>query len=286
MKRAGVFVDGKFVGFVEHGGKLVRALREMRRQGEVAMQINVAFYAKTNEVFINTDEGRVRRPLVIVKSGKPLLTKKHVDKLAKGELHWKNLVESGLIEFLDAEEEENAFVALNPENVTPDHTHLEIDHSIILGFASSQLPYPEYNMAPRVLMSAQHAKQSLGLYASNFNLRSDARAHVLFYPQQPLLQTRAYRNLRLSNRPSGQNMVVAVLSYKGFNMNDAVVLNKTSVDRGMGRSVFIRTYGAVERRYPGGQKDSFGIPEEYVQGFLARKRTRIWTKTDSLPLRP
>src|SRR3989344_3131921 len=221
MKRAGVFVDGKFVGFVEHGGKLVLALREMRRQGEVAMQINVAFYAKTNEVFINTDEGRVRRPLVIVKSGKPLLTKEHVDKLAKGELHWKNLVESGLIEFLDAEEEENAFVALTPELVRPDHTHLEIDHSMILGFASSQLPYPEYNMAPRVLMSAQHAKQSLGLYASNFNLRSDTRAHVLFYPQQPLLQIRAYR--------------------------------------------------AVERRYPGGQKDSFGIPEEYVQGFLGEE---------------
>ncbi|MEM4254892.1 MAG: DNA-directed RNA polymerase subunit B [Candidatus Norongarragalinales archaeon] len=271
MKHAGVFVDGKFVGFAENGEKLARELREMRRAGDVHSQINIAFYAKTNEVFINTDEGRVRRPLIVVKNGKPLLSKEQADKLEKGELHWKNLVEQGLIEFLDAEEEENAFVALKPEDVTPDHTHLEIDHSMILGFASSQLPYPEYNMAPRVLMSAQHAKQSLGLYASNFNLRSDTRAHVLFYPQQPLLQTSAYRNLRLNKRASGQNLVVAVLSYKGFNMNDAVVLNKTSVERGIGRSAFIRTYGAVERRYPGGQKDSFGIPEEYVQGFLGEE---------------
>ena len=103
MKRAGVFVDGKFVGFSEHGGKLVRDLREMRRNGDVASQINVAFYARTNEVFINTDEGRVRRPLIVVKNGKPLLTAEHVGKVSKGELRWKNLVEDGLIEFLDAD---------------------------------------------------------------------------------------------------------------------------------------------------------------------------------------
>src|SRR3989344_7364283 len=271
MKQASVFLDGKFVGFVDNGHKLVDELRKMRRGGGLNNGVNAAYFHKTNEVFVNSDEGRARRPLLVVKQGKPLLTAELSEKLKNGEMHWKDLLEKGIVEFLDAEEEENAFVALNTETLTSEHTHLEIDPLMILGFASSQLPYPEYNMAPRVLMAAQHAKQSLGLYASNFNLRSDTRAHVLFYPQQPLLQTRAYRNLRLSNRPSGQNMVVAVLSYKGFNMNDAVVLNKTSVDRGMGRSVFIRTYGAVERRYPGGQKDSFGIPEEYVQGFLGEE---------------
>ncbi|MFH1057016.1 MAG: DNA-directed RNA polymerase subunit B [Candidatus Micrarchaeota archaeon] len=271
MREASVFLDGKFVGFIDKGFKLVRELREMRRRGELDPEVNVAFYGKTNEVFVNTDEGRVRRPLIVVKNGKGLLTEEHLEKIRKGELHWKQLVENGIIEFLDSEEEENCFIALKPENLTPEHTHLEIDQIMILGFASSQLPFPEYNMAPRVLMAAQHAKQSLGLYASNFNLRTDTRAHVLFYPQQPLLQTRAYRDLNLAKRAAGQNFVVAVLSYKGFNMNDAVVLNKTSVERGMGRSVFIRTYAALERRYPGGQKDAFEIPKEYVQGFLGEE---------------
>ena len=209
--------------------------------------------------------------MLVARHGKPLLTQEHVEKLKKGELRWRQLVEQGLVEFLDAEEEENCFVALNEKTLTPEHTHLEISPAMILGFASSQLPFPEYNMAPRVLMAAQHAKQSLGLYASNYNLRTDTRSHVLFYPQQPLLQTNAYKNLNLPKRPAGQNFVVAVLSYRGFNMNDAVVIGKSAVERGLGRSVFIRTYSTVERRYPGGQKDSFGIPEEHVQGFLGEE---------------
>ena len=267
MKQASVFLDGKFVGFVDNGHKLVDELRKMRRGGGLNNGVNAAYFHKTNEVFVNSDEGRARRPLLVVKQGKPLLTAELSEKLKNGEMHWKDLLEKGIVEFLDAEEEENAFVALNTETLTSEHTHLEIDPLMILGFASSQLPYPEYNMAPRVLMAAQHAKQSLGLYASNFNLRSDTRSHLLFYSQQPLLQTRAYKELNLKNRSAGQNFVVAVLSYKGFNMNDAIVLNKTSVERGMGRSAFFRSYSAVERRYPGGQRDSFGIPEEYVQGY-------------------
>src|SRR3989338_8305198 len=159
MKQASVFLDGKFVGFVDSGGKLVEEIRKMRRSGEMNSEVNVAFFSKTNEVFVNSDEGRVRRPLIVVKNGKGLLTDEHQEKLKKGEWRWKDLIDNGVVEFLDAEEEENAFVALKPETLTPDHTHLEIDHLMILGFASSQLPFPEYNMAPRVLMAAQHAKQ-------------------------------------------------------------------------------------------------------------------------------
>ncbi|MFH0922727.1 MAG: DNA-directed RNA polymerase subunit B [Candidatus Micrarchaeota archaeon] len=269
--KASVFLNGRFVGFHDNGGKLVGEMRDQRRKGDLASDLNVAYYERTNEVFINTDEGRARRPLIVVKNGKPLLTQELADRLKRRELTWNELVESGVIEYLDAEEEENTFVALNLEALNEKHTHLEIDPVMILGYASAQLPFPEYNMAPRVLMSAQHAKQSLGLYASNFNFRTDTRAHVLFYPQQPLVQTRVYESLGLGKRSSGQNFVVAVLSYYGFNMNDAIVLNKNAVERAMARSVFSRTYSAEERRYPGGQKDKFCRPEEYVQGYLGEE---------------
>lgn len=264
-------MNGRFVGFHDHGGKLAVEMRDQRRKGELSADVNVAFYERTNEVFVNTDEGRARRPLIVAKNGKPLLTQEHVDKLKRKELVWNDLVESGVIEYLDAEEEENAFVALSQDVLNEKHTHLEIDPVLILGYASAQLPFPEYNMAPRVLMSAQHAKQSLGLYASNYNFRTDTRAHVLFYPQQPLIQTRVYDALNLGKRASGQNFVVAVLSYYGFNMNDAIVLNKNAVERAMARSIFSRTYNTEERRYPGGQKDKFCSPEEYVQGYLGEE---------------
>ncbi|MFQ5406329.1 MAG: DNA-directed RNA polymerase subunit B [Candidatus Micrarchaeia archaeon] len=274
--KCSVFLNGRFVGFHENGDLLTKTLREKRRNDELDSEMNVSFYPKTNEVFINTDEGRARRPLVVVKNSKPLLKDEHVQKLQSGELSWMDLIKEGLVEYLDAEEEDNAFVALNEELLkkkedkgrAKKYTHVEFDPSAILGFASAQIPFPEYNMAPRVLMAAQHTKQALGLYTSNFNMRTDTRGYLLFYPQKPIVQTRIYAELENFKRSSGQNFVVAVLSYKGFNMDDAVVMNKAAVERAIGRSAFFRSYSTQEQRYPGGQRDKFEIPEEYVQGYL------------------
>ncbi|MFH1247157.1 MAG: hypothetical protein V1644_02135, partial [Candidatus Micrarchaeota archaeon] len=271
MDKGSVYINGRFVGFCENGEKLSRELRDKRRQGQLDHQVNVVFYSTTDEVFINTDEGRARRPLLVLKHNKPVLTSEQIEKVSKGELAWSALVKQGVIEYLDAEEEENALVSINLENLKNldrQYTHLEIDPAAILGFASSQVPFTEYNMAPRVLMASQHTKQSLGLYASNFNLRSETRGYLLYYPQRPLVQTDVYDSLEVYRRSSGQNFVVAVLSYAGHNMSDAIVLNKSAVDRGLGRSVFLRTYENEERRYPGGQRDSFEIPQEYVQGYF------------------
>ncbi len=267
--KATVFLNGRFVGFHENGERLAKEIREKRRTGELPYSINVSFYSKTGEVFINSDKGRPVRPLIVVKNQKSTYTEAIEEKVKSGSTHWFELVKSGIIEYLDAEEEENAYVANSQKDITERTTHLEIDPLGILGYASAQVPFPEYNMAPRVLMAAQHTKQSLGLYASNFNLRTDTRAHILFYPQKPIVQTRAYSELGLSNRPSGENFVVAILSYKGFNMNDAVVMNKSSIERGMARSAFLRSYATEERRYPGGQKDKIEVPQEYAQGYMS-----------------
>jgi len=239
LTSSSVYLNGKFVGFAENGDRLSKELREKRRAAEIDAEANVSYYSKTNEVFVNTDEGRARRPLIIVKNGKPLLKEEHLEKIKKGELHWIDLVQQGIVEYLDAEEEENCFVAVDEDLLKKKvekgkgerYTHVEIDPNTILGYASSQIPFPEYNMAPRVLMAAQHAKQSLGLYASNYNLRTDTRGYVLHYAQAPLVQTNAYKTLENYKRASGQNFVVAVLSYKGFNMDgtsvDATFRNKT-----------------------------------------------------------
>ena len=124
---AKVFVDGLLIGYHANGEKLAQNLRELRRRGEISTSVNVALYKYPHiqEVWINMDEGRVRRPLIIVKDGKPLLTKEHIEGLKNRTLRFRDLISMGVIEFLDAEEEENALVALKPEDVTPEHTHLE-----------------------------------------------------------------------------------------------------------------------------------------------------------------
>src|SRR5437879_1631342 len=166
--------------------------------------------------------------------------------------------------------------------ITKEHSHIEVDPMVILGVASGVVPYPEHNSSPRVTMGAGMAKQSLGLGSSNYRLRPDTRSHLLHYPEQPLVQTDSMKYVSFNERPAGQNFVVAVMSHHGYNMEDAIVMNKASIDRGLGRSSFMRTYRAEERRYPGGQEDHFEIPSPDVRGARADLSYASLTPDDGL----
>ncbi|VVB51314.1 DNA-directed RNA polymerase subunit B' [uncultured archaeon] len=262
----GVYLNGRLIGEHSQPQKLVGRLRDFRRRGEINYSVAITYSEENNEVQIYTDKGRVLRPLIVVKDGKPLLSEQQVKELRSGKILWEDLIKQGIIEYLDAEEEENAYVSLYLDKLTEEHTHLEVTPSVILGVSSGFAPYPEYNSSPRVTMAAAMSKQTLGLYSSNFFQRFDSRANVLHYPQSPLVKTDVTDVLDYNNRPAGQNFVVAVMSYKGYNMEDAIILNKSSIERGLGRSTFYRTYTSEERGYPSGQKDKFEVPTENVEG--------------------
>lgn len=271
---AKVFLNGTLVGYYAGSAEsLARALIHLRRKGRLHPEINVK-YLRTeylNEVYINTDEGRTLRPLIVVENGKPKLTQEVINEYLSGKATFEDLVKRGIIEFLDPDEEENAYVALNPEDLTPEHTHLELWPPAIVGVAAATIPFLEHNQSPRNTYQAAMAKQALGLYASNFNLRFDSRAHVLHYPQKPIVQTKFLDIIGYNDRPAGQNFIIAVLSYTGYNMEDAVILNKSSVDRGLARSTFYREYITEELRYAGGQMDKIEIPEPSVRGYRGRE---------------
>jgi DNA-directed RNA polymerase subunit B len=306
-----VYVNGDLKGVSEKARELIAEMRHRRRSGLLSHEINIRYDQEMDEVIINCDEGRLRRPLLVVNDGKLALTRKNIEDIREGKSKWSDLIREGVLEWIDAEEEEDAYICVDPFEVPErcekcgralspievdwmnpgtndkqanlkckhcnqiisgkllmhkDHTHMEVDPMVILGVCAGLVPYPEHNSSPRVTMGAGMSKQSLGLASSNYRKRPDTRGHVMHYPQKPMVQTKTMEFVAFNERPAGQNFVVAILSYHGYNMEDALILNRASVERGLGRSSFMRTYRAEERRYPGGQEDHFEIPPPDVRG--------------------
>ncbi|MDD5339905.1 MAG: DNA-directed RNA polymerase subunit B [Candidatus ainarchaeum sp.] len=266
-EKTAIFLNGRLVGYHPDGKSLSNRLRERRRMNELSSQVNIYYSHKLNELHILTDKGRVRRPYIVVENGKSRLTPEVLARIKSNELNWNHLVKMGIIEYLDAQEEENTLICIKEEDLTPEHTHLEVDASNLFGVVAGVLPYPEHNSGPRITMACAMAKQSLGIYSTNFSHRYDTRGYIMYYPQEPLVQTSIYKALKLREKSAGQNCVVALTSYHGYNMADAIVVNRSSIDRGLHRICMFKTYETEERMYPGGQKDKIELPTPEVVGY-------------------
>ena len=337
-----VHVNGDIYGIHKRGTNLVRHFKSARRRGTIPPEVSIRYDSENRDIFINTDKGRILRPLLILYDGAPRLTSQHLDALTAGEMTFRNLVNEGIIEWVDAEEEEDLYIAPKPfvlpatvpkgkhagrpitnESVewtnlgepgaaeaklkarirmpnndwevasfsvpleyTPEHTHCEIDPQLVLGVCASLIPYPEHNSTPRVTGGTAMVKQSLGLPSSNYRLRPDTRAHILHYPQRSITRTRAMETTNFDERPGGQNFIVAIMSLHGYNMQDAVIMNRGSIDLGLGRSTFMRTYNAERRRFPGGQVEEIEKPGTSLQEVKGLKpdESYVHLEGDGLPL--
>ena len=275
-----VIVDGLIAGTTRAPSQLVEELIRMRRAGEISSEVNATHFPPEREngrgyVYVNCDSGRVRRPLIIVENGTPKLTREQIEAVQRGEMRWEDLVEKGIIEYLDSDEEESALVALDIPKISNDTTHLELASYAMLGICASIIPYSEHNQSPRNAYESAMAKQALGVSCTNFFNRVDSRAHLLHYPQMPLARTKPMEIINYDGRPAGQNCVVAVLSFQGYNMEDAIVVNRSSVDRGLARSTFFRIYEGECRQYLGGLRDKFEIPEPGTRGYRGDRYYRL-----------
>ena len=273
-----VYLNEKYAGKVENANAFVREVREKRRQNKLPGIMNIVYNEVFDEIYVDISRGRARRPLIIIDGGKSRLTDDLKKKLMNNEIGWKDLVEQGVIEYLDALEEEQALVALNENELTSEHTHLEISPIAILGITTSLVPYLNFVQSSRLNRGSKTQKQSLGLYAANYLQRLDTDVSVLQYPQRPIVQTYMHELAKYNKHPSGQNIVIALMSYEGFNMQDSIVINKASIERGLARSIYFRPYVAEELRYSGGLVDEIGIPEKDVKGYKSEHDYRLLDK--------
>lgn len=273
-KMAEVYLDNRFIGTVEDTASFVDNFVTERRKSKISSNVNIHYNSANDEIYIESSKGRLRRPLIVVKDGQSMFTEKHLHQLEKDEITWDDLFNQGVIEYLDSSEEENALVAFREEDLTKEHTHLEISPLTMFSLCTSLVPFGNHAPPARVNMGSKNQKQALGFYAANYLLRMDMDVNLLNTPQVPMAQSVMHDISDDSKHPAGQNMIVAVMSYKGYNMEDAIILNKGSIDRGLARSTYYRPISSEELRYSGGLIDEVGIPDKDVKGYRTEKDYR------------
>ena len=288
-----VFINGNWIGIHDNAHKLVPMLLLLRRNGLIDNTISISWNIPDMELNIWTDAGRIIRPLYICNDGKLIISNTHIKDINSNKFNWhdltkgfcekkmevdfngkylppdivineKNVLDSlsnkqALIEYLDVQEVNTSKICVhfNEMNKGIKYTHCEIHPSLILGILGLVIPFAEHNQSPRNLFSVGQTKQAVSFYASNFKNRLDLAAHVLNYPQKPLVTTRYMKYITGETMTYGINGIIAIATYTGYNQEDSVIINKSSLDRGLFRSVYYRTYAEYEINNDTYMEDTF-----------------------------
>lgn len=287
---AKVMVNGDWIGISKEPQVLAKKLREARRSGILNVYTSIAWHNKENIININTDAGRMVRPLYIVDevTNQLRITNEIVKQLQEGVIKWDDLLRNhyvgsesnkerlAMVEYVDAEEMDTIMIAMDYQQIKdndPDndsfyrYTHCEIHPCTMLGILASNIPFPDHNQAPRNLFQGAMGKQALGLYSTNYRQRMDTLSHVMYYSQKALVNSYASKYMKTFEIPAGQNAIVAIACYTGYNQEDSLIVNKNSIERGFMNSVYFRTYKEEEKKNQNTlEEEKFSKPEKYYAG--------------------
>jgi DNA-directed RNA polymerase subunit B' len=164
------------------------------------------------------------------------------------------------IEYLDSEESDTSLIAMNPDEIGPYHTHMEIHPSTILSVVSGNIPMSNHNASARNVFHAAQSKQAIGMYATNFNKRFDTMSYILHYPQRPIINTRIAQYTSSDYMANGYNTIVAIMTYSGFNQEDSIMINKATIDRGLNSLSYYKSITATAKIVSQNEKIIFGNP--------------------------
>eukprot|EP00965_Chrysotila_dentata_P251925 6210364-Pleurochrysis_carterae.AAC.1 len=249
---------------VDNTLRVIARLRDVRRNAQIPSDCSFSICTHTGDIMIDTDSGCLMRPLIVA-------NKQHeIEKERKRFAHeksgekslWSVFVEKGIIEYIDKLEEKSCRVALcqaDAEGDSHSYTHIEIHPSLINGVCASLIPFCDHNQAPRNVYQSAMCKQAVGVSALNFQRRMETATHTLTYPQIPLVVTQMERILSLQRAPSGENPVVCIMCYTGFNQEDSLIVNESAINRGLFLSMVHKT-NKDEEKMSGADIERFERP--------------------------
>ena len=278
-----VFVNGAWIGVIANPEELVTQMKTMRRVGLLPPLISIRWDMENREVAIWTDSGRMCRPVYYVNNGVASYARPGVaDKISSGDFDWQQLVTgfavkkipgfdiysskvydlnelydapdmqsvssaSGSVDYIDTSEEEGALIASDGDDLTKKpYTHLEIHGSFVLGVMGNQIVFPENNQLPRNVFACGQMRQAVSLYHSNYQTRIDKLGVVLNYGETPLVKSRYLEKINKEQHPYGENVIVAIMCYGGYNVEDSILFNEGSVKRGLFRTTYYNMYETRE----------------------------------------
>ena len=277
-----VFVNAGILGYTVRPIMLCEVIKLMKWTGCLPATASVGFSIRERRVFIFLDEGRPVRPLIHLKKGtmpkqllesakswrdlvlgsyppmaeKTLASNIFTDPLKAVESpsleKYKEVLEPhiGAIEYVDPYEANESYVATYPSHIQPDSSHVEIHPSTIFGLMTSVIPYANHNQSPRNQLSCSQSKQGLSVYATNYRNRFDNQVHVLSYAEAPIVRTLYYDYVAGGNMGYGQNLVLAMGIFSGYNQEDGIVMNEDAIQRGLFHSTSYRSYECYEEDDP------------------------------------
>ena len=297
-----VFLNGKWVGVHKQPDFLYKIMRLLKCNSIIHLYTSIRWDSKLNELYVFCDSGRLLRPIFLLQKRGSMISNALIEGDYSKMDNWNHLIHGEhiykmdpeksiyddtyyrdefmdiklkypnyidyliqnqcMIEYVDPLESEGIFICKSIHSIDKEYSHCEIHPSLMLSAVSVNIPFPEHSQYPRNVFSCQQTKQAVALYSSAFNTRFDTFSHILNYPQKPLVTTKYKKYTDVDKLPYGVNAIVAIASYTGYNQEDSLILNKTSIQRGMFNSLYYRSYSDDESE-EGGKRIYFGNPEYY-----------------------
>jgi len=266
-----VFLNNSWYGITNNPILMIRILKAYRRNALINILTTINWDTLSNELRIYSDVGRAVRPLIILEKGNSrIFTDKYnnwfdliigkynnyKEKERSEEIYYKDEYinprkldvfkgksnefileelekEGAVIEYIDPQETDSSFIAMYKKDINNFHTHLEIHPSTIVSVVSGNIPMVNHNAASRNIFHAAQTKQAIGIYATNFNKRFDTFGYIQHYPQKAILNTRHSQYTGSDMMANGANLIVAIMTYSGYNQEDSLIINRKSIERGL-----------------------------------------------------